>query len=191
MNPVTTDAPTAEQFEAVACYNCGVSESTALLIGQDDLSGKPGDFQFVSCNHCGLAYQSPRLTVENISAYYDEEYIAHRKETNWGILTWFYKHAMGKHDREKEKLVSRYVGINSGTEVLDVGCGSGSFLQRLRTRHQVNASGVDFKNLTTEAQQKLLDRMKNPTPKDYRLFHQDMALTTVRNVPPVVKEDRL
>lgn len=148
MNPVTTDAPTAEQFEAVACYNCGVSESTALLIGQDDLSGKPGDFQFVSCNHCGLAYQSPRLTVENISAYYDEEYIAHRKETNWGILTWFYKHAMGKHDREKEKLVSRYVGINSGTEVLDVGCGSGSFLQRLRTRHQVNASGVDFKNLT-------------------------------------------
>ena len=90
MNSVTNIAPSADKFEGVACSHCGKTESTHLLIGQDDLSGKPGDFQFVTCNHCGLAYQSPRLTVENISPYYDEDYIAHRKETNWGILTWFY-----------------------------------------------------------------------------------------------------
>ena len=89
MNSITNNAPTADKFESVACYNCGETESTELLVGQDDLSGKPGNFQFVTCNRCGLAYQSPRLTVENISPYYDEEYIAHRKETNWGILTWF------------------------------------------------------------------------------------------------------
>lgn len=148
MNSITNNAPTADKFESVACYNCGETESTELLVGQDDLSGKPGDFQFVTCNRCGLAYQSPRLTVENISPYYDEEYIAHRKETNWGILTWFYERAMGKHDREKDKLVSRYVNLTKETEVLDVGCGSGSFLQRLRQQHEVRASGVDFKNLT-------------------------------------------
>ena len=148
MNSVTNNAPTADKFEAVACYNCGETKSTKLLVGQDDLSGKPGDFQFVTCNQCGLAYQSPRLTVENISPYYDEEYIAHRKQTNWGILTRFYERAMGKHDREKDKLVSRYVNMTAGMEVLDVGCGSGSFLQRLRQQHEVQASGVDFKNLT-------------------------------------------
>ena len=148
MNSVTNTAPTAEQFEAIACYNCGETASHDLLIGQDDLTGKPGDFQFVTCDRCGLAYQSPRLTVENISPYYDDEYIAHRKETDWGMLTWFYQRGMDKHDREKDKLVSRYVKLDQDSQVLDVGCGSGSFLQRLRQQHHVNASGVDFKNLT-------------------------------------------
>ncbi len=60
----------------------------------------------------------------------------------------FYARAMGKHDRENDKLVSRYVKMTNKTEVLDVGCGSGSFLQRLRQQHEGQASGFDFKNLT-------------------------------------------
>lgn len=148
MRSVADAAPTPDQFEEVACYYCGGSACRDLLTGQDDLTGKPGDFRFVTCDRCGLVYQSPRLSIENIGAYYDDEYIAHRKETEWGILTRFYKRGMDKHDREKDKLVSRYVELNAGDRVLDVGCGSGSFLQRLRRRYRVAASGVDFKNLT-------------------------------------------
>ena len=115
MTSLTDKAPTSDMFEPVVCYYCGETAHHHLLTGQDDLSGKPGDFQFVTCDKCGLAYKSPRLSIDHIGAYYDEEYIAHRKETNWGILTWFYNRGMDKHDREKDKLVSRYVTLGEGT----------------------------------------------------------------------------
>jgi 2-polyprenyl-3-methyl-5-hydroxy-6-metoxy-1,4-benzoquinol methylase len=140
--------PDSSWFESVSCYNCGASATHPLVTAQDDLTGKPGDFQFVTCDECGLAYQTPRVDIEHIGLYYDDEYIAHRKETNWGILSRFYERGMDKHDREKEKLVRRYKTLSSGARVLDVGCGSGSFLQRLRKRHGVEPTGVDFKNLT-------------------------------------------
>jgi len=140
--------PDPSWFEPIACYYCGESAHHALLTAQDDLTGKPGDFQFVTCEGCGLAYQTPRIDIEHIGLYYDDEYIAHRKETNWGILSRFYERGMEKHDSEKDKLVQRFKPLYPGARVLDVGCGSGSFLQRLRQKHGVDPSGVDFKDLT-------------------------------------------
>src|SRR5215207_5221874 len=120
--------PDASVFEAVSCYYCGGSDCTDLVTAQDDLTGKPGNFRFVTCDLCGLAYQSPRIRIEHIPDWYDGEYIAHRKKTNWGPLTWFYNRAMDKHDREKDRLVSRHVRLGSESAVLDVGCGAGTFL---------------------------------------------------------------
>lgn len=140
-------APGPEQFEPVVCYSCGSTRSRPLVVGEDDLTGKPGRFTFVSCKECGLAYQNPRLKLECIGAYYDDEYIAHRKKTNWGPLTPLYEWAMGKHDRDKLKLVERYVDLRPDTRVLDVGCGAGTFLEHLRNASGASVSGVDFKDL--------------------------------------------
>jgi SAM-dependent methyltransferase len=134
-------------FEAVACYYCGDTSSKELVQAQDDLTGKPGEFQFVTCNTCGLAYQSPRIRVEHIGEWYDGEYISHRKKSNWGPLTWFYNRAMAKHDRDKDRLVSRYVKLGPESRVLDVGCGAGTFLARLVENYGSHATGVDFKDL--------------------------------------------
>ena len=71
----------------------------------DDLTGKPGKFTFVACTDCTLVYQQPRIPIEGIKAFYSDEYIAHRKQTQWGPLTKFYEWAMGKHDRDKAALV--------------------------------------------------------------------------------------
>jgi len=132
-------------FEKVSCYNCGADDYRFLLIGEDDLTGKEGNFQYVQCNKCGLAYQNPRISVNQIKSFYDSEYIAHRKKKNWGILTPFYERAMNKHDRDKEKLVSRFVKMNSNTDVLDVGCAVGTFLLYLKKKYNCKISGVDFK----------------------------------------------
>ena len=149
MKQATMKAQPAERmFEAIACYFCGEESHRPFLIAQDDLTGKPGSFSFVTCNGCGLVYQNPRIDVANIKAYYDEEYIAHRKKQDWGMLTWFYNHAMGKHDCEKDKLVSKYVKLGAGSNVLDVGCGAATFLLRLKDRNGVSATGVDFKDLS-------------------------------------------
>ena len=136
-------------FEAVACYYCGSLSCQELLRAQDDLTGKPGSFQFVTCNECGLNYQSPRLDIESIKDYYDDQYIAHRKKTDWGLLTRFFNYTMDTLDRKKTKLVSRYIQLNPSSEVLDVGCGVGTFLTKVRNVYGSKVTGVDFKDLST------------------------------------------
>lgn len=143
-----THASAAPTMEPVSCYYCGASACTDLVMAQDDLTGKPGNFRFVTCNGCGLAYQTPRIRIEEIPEWYDGEYISHRKKTNWGPLTWFYNRAMDKHDRDKDRLVSRYVKLGPESHVLDVGCGAGTFLARIANRYQSHVAGVDFKNLS-------------------------------------------
>jgi SAM-dependent methyltransferase len=135
-------------FETVACYGCGSGDAAPLTTAQDDLTGKPGLFHFVRCAVCGLAYQNPRITLERIGDYYDDQYIAHRKKRNWGPLTPLFERAMNKLDADKDRLISRYVQLTSSSEVLDVGCATGTFLRRIHTQYGAAAVGLDFKDLS-------------------------------------------
>ena len=135
-------------FETPNCPICEGTDCAYFIEGEDDLGGKPGRFTFVTCSDCGLVYQSPRLTIEAIQPYYDEEYIAHRKKANWGVLTSFYEWAMGKLDREKIAIVQNSVSLDPDKHLLDVGCGAGSFLAMVRDRTGAGCSGVDFKDLS-------------------------------------------
>lgn len=135
-------------FEEIPCYYCGAREHEPFIVAQDDLSGRPGDFQFVTCRRCGLRYQNPRLAIEHVKGYYDDDYIAHRKRADRGALAWVYGRVMGKHDRDKDAIVSRYVKLTPRSEVLDVGCAVGTFLTHLRARYGAAPVGVDFKDLS-------------------------------------------
>ena len=141
-------APTPDMFETVDCALCGSGVSLPFIEAEDDLGGKPGRFQFVRCQECKLVYQSPRLRFKHIGAYYDDEYIAHRKKSDWGVLTSLYQWAMGKHDRDKLALARRFVSLNHDSRVLDLGCGSGAFLALLAKEVGAHACGVDFKDLS-------------------------------------------
>lgn len=132
------------KLEAVSCYNCGADDYKFFLQGEDDLSGKNGFFQYVQCNKCQLVFQQPRLTLEEIKSFYDNEYIAHRKHKKWGIFTPLVEWTLNKQDRDKEKISRRYVKFNSATEVLDVGCAVGTFLLHLKKKYNCKISGVDF-----------------------------------------------
>jgi SAM-dependent methyltransferase len=147
MNQVLSP-PNQNMLEEVTCYLCGSRESSHFTEAWDDLTGKPGTFHFVSCSQCGLVYQNPRVKPEYIGLYYDDEYIAHRKKQNWGPMTPLYNWAMGKHDREKSKLVGRYTTLDSSSKILDIGCGAGTFLLKMRDLCGASVSGVDFKDLS-------------------------------------------
>ena len=141
-------ATAPEQLEAVACYLCGTSDHRAFITAEDDLGGTPGRFSFVTCTGCGLKYQNPRVTIDRIGAYYDDQYIAHRKKRDWGILTPLFERAMKKLDIDKTRIISRYVSLDSSSDVLDVGCAVGTFLQHLRETFGSHVAGVDFKDLS-------------------------------------------
>jgi SAM-dependent methyltransferase len=131
-------------YESVSCYSCSSERREPFLSAQDDLTGKPGTFQFVRCLDCGLRYQNPRLDIDSIKAFYDDEYIAHRKKQDFGLLTPVYRHVMDSLDRKKERLVRPY--LVPGGSVLDVGCGAGTFLSKMRLAHGARVTGVDFKD---------------------------------------------
>lgn len=144
----TLAPPDQGMLEEASCYLCGSSDSSHYTEAWDDLTGKPGTFHFVRCNQCGLVYQNPRIKQEYIGQYYDNEYIAHRKKKNWGLMTPLYNWAMGKHDRQKAKLVARYTSLTSSSKILDIGCGAGTFLLKMHALYGSEITGVDFKDLS-------------------------------------------
>jgi len=150
-------APHAGMFERVACYACGSGDTRPLVTAEEDLTGKPGRFTFVTCANCGLAYQSPRLKIEHIGAYYDDEYIAHRKKSDFGPLTPLYEWTMDKHDRDKAAIVRRFVSLGPQSEVMDVGCAAGTFLAKMRNLTGARTTGVDFKDLSAAPWMKDVD----------------------------------
>jgi len=136
------------RFEDVPCLACGSGASTFFLSGEDDLTGQPGRFTFVTCTDCGLVYQTPRLCLADIRRYYDNDYIAHQPRNRWGVLAPLFRAAMGSLDRAKLRIIRRRMNLDASSAVLDVGCGSGTFLDRVRTETGAAAAGVDFVNLS-------------------------------------------
>ena len=142
-----TEAPPPDAFETVNCLACSSTRQTELLHAHEDLTGKPGRFRFVRCDDCGLAFQSPRLRLEHIGSYYDDEYLAHRKRRDFGLLSPVVEWAMGRHDVRKLGILERHLLLRSEHDVLDVGCGAGTFLELVRKRYGARTVGVDFKDL--------------------------------------------
>jgi 2-polyprenyl-3-methyl-5-hydroxy-6-metoxy-1,4-benzoquinol methylase len=137
-------------FEAVGCLLCGAHDASPFITAEDDLTGRPGRFSFVRCNHCNLVYQSPRLTIDEIKPFYDDEYLAHRRRTDWGLLSPLFAAAMNSLDRRKLGIIRRYVRLQPTSAVLDVGCGAGTFLERLRAECGAHVVGVDFVDLSRQ-----------------------------------------
>jgi SAM-dependent methyltransferase len=135
-------------FESVGCLTCGSRTSSPFLTGEDDLTGKPGRFTFVKCSDCGLVYQTPRLTLDGIRPYYEDQYIAHQPHARWGVLAPLFRAAMGSLDRTKLRIVQRHTTLGPSSRLLDVGCGSGSFLARVKQATGAAVAGVDFVDLS-------------------------------------------
>ena len=57
-NLQTFTNPNHFDFESVSCYQCGSTESDFFLKGEEDLTGKEGEFQYVKCNQCELVYKT-------------------------------------------------------------------------------------------------------------------------------------
>ncbi len=92
-------------FEPVPCYHCGSGDREPFI----SAAGRPDrQARHVHVRHlpgCGLRYQNPRVTLDHIGEYYDDDYIAHRKKRNWGLLTPLVEHGMNKLDADKDRIV--------------------------------------------------------------------------------------
>jgi SAM-dependent methyltransferase len=139
------------------CPVCG-SDASYDFTGSDLMFGTPGSYDYARCKDCGAVFQVPMPDAEQIAAFYPDDYEQYQaerpkrlKNIEKGALKAVhgYRH-LGVPD--KYVLAGQLLGrlkyrntppYRSGRQALDIGCGNGKFLIKLRELGW-EAQGVEF-----------------------------------------------
>jgi len=107
--------------EHASCGACGADDAFLLFTSPDLRNpSSPELFPVGRCRRCGHAYVLERPTASEIGRYYPADYPEHRKTS-----------VPSKRKRSKRH---QHVVLAPGQRVLDVGCGSGYDLLKLKDR---------------------------------------------------------
>jgi SAM-dependent methyltransferase len=140
--------------QKVPCNLCSSTNSAFLFEARDRLHGIGDIFTYVRCEECGLVYMNPQVVPEDIEELYPVDYAPHLK-TGKGtgfrvsssqsqimktpIIGHFLKHMMNV------KIVnSVYRRLKPESRILDIGCGTGAFLNSVRTDTGCEVCGIDI-----------------------------------------------
>lgn len=112
------------------CPVCGNETISPFITCVDYLvSQKP--FTIQQCTKCQFRLTNPRPNADEISAYYkSDQYISHN-DRGKGLISSVYRGVRSYTLRQKLRLINR---LNNGPgQLLDVGCGTGAFLETAQT----------------------------------------------------------
>ncbi|RRB04951.1 class I SAM-dependent methyltransferase [Larkinella rosea] len=108
------------------CPVCGNQSFSNWMTCTDFLVSKK-EFTIQSCEQCGFKATNPRPVEAEIGQYYQsEDYISH-SDTRQGIISQLYHSVRKITLQQKVKLITS-LSPRKG-ELLDIGCGSGYFLE--------------------------------------------------------------
>jgi 2-polyprenyl-3-methyl-5-hydroxy-6-metoxy-1,4-benzoquinol methylase len=121
-----------------ACPVCALPRAAAFAIGRDRLFDlAPGRFRLFRCPACGCVFQHPLPEPSAIAAFYPDQYWwKESRHTRASLilsrLERRYREFVAlDHVRFLQRCASRAAG---GRSLLDIGCGSGTFLHLARKR---------------------------------------------------------
>lgn len=126
------------KLQRVPCDNCGSDNGQILFSGSDQLCGLPGIFTYEQCCQCGWIRQNPRLGDTDLQSYYPNNYVAFvgAIEDEKGFWNrWDRRYGLIK----RRKGIERFVSVG---RILEVGCGTGVFLNEMR-RHGWSVYGIE------------------------------------------------
>jgi 2-polyprenyl-3-methyl-5-hydroxy-6-metoxy-1,4-benzoquinol methylase len=98
-------------------------------------------FAIVRCRNCGLVYQNPRPSLEEIAQYYPPEYESYTADLKDNQISWLLKKAYSYGIDKRGKIVRRY---KKSGRLLDVGCATGVFLTGMQSSPDWELYGVEI-----------------------------------------------
>ncbi|MHC4745667.1 MAG: class I SAM-dependent methyltransferase [Planctomycetota bacterium] len=125
----------------IPCNLCESDDFDLLFHAVDRLHGYPGTFEYVKCRKCGLVYMNPQIAADQIIKFYPSDYAPHQPKSRDR------KEDIHKVRRKAKKspiLSAIHNKLSQGGRLLDVGCGSGAFLNNVRLVTGCEVCGVDF-----------------------------------------------
>ena len=166
----------SDNLQRVACPLCGAADGETLFEGADLLHELPGRFGVERCRECGFAFTNPRPSPEAMPAFYPDDYSPHqakpREKGGLGeavrraMLREFLGYPGGQGGVPRAALAPLYAAWRASDKnamwlpwqgfgrVLDVGCGSGRFLERL-AREGWQVKGLDISTAAAEVARKV------------------------------------
>jgi 2-polyprenyl-3-methyl-5-hydroxy-6-metoxy-1,4-benzoquinol methylase len=118
------------QLETIdQCPVCGNTHFSPFLACKDYLISKQ-DFTIQQCTNCGFRLTNPRPTADRIGEYYkSEDYVSHN-DSGGGLINTAYRAVRTYTLQSKLSHINK---LNKGAgKILDVGCGTGAFLETCR-----------------------------------------------------------
>jgi len=149
------------------CVLCGEMAEEPVFQACDRLYGISGKYAYAKCPRCKLLYLMSKITREDIGKLYPSSYVPHsyhqacqsfkepdieQKKVKRSMSLRLIRSSLTKLIREhfinrlKGTRIKRdvYNRLNSSSRVLDVGCGSGEFLYKLKVEKGCRVFGVDM-----------------------------------------------
>lgn len=130
----------------VTCNYCGLDDAEIVNQGPDLLLNRPGNFRLMRCRHCGLIYQNPRLTLDELSTHYPEEYQPYHQDIDAQDSAFHRFDAQYGLNRRCRQLIKRHP---QPAQLLDVGCATGLFLNAMR-QYGWQVTGVELSPYASE-----------------------------------------
>ena len=157
---MTNDSAQGQAWQAISGKPCSLCESDRphrIIYLRENMFGAGEIFPYQECGDCGSLEILSDSSPESIARYYPQEYYSFQKKEGGRLKNWFVA-------RRDAKLIGLggllgkvltlvrpdpvlgmlgEIPIRSSMKILDVGCGSGAFLDRLSRAGLTNLLGID------------------------------------------------
>lgn len=145
MEPV----PAQRTMEYAACPLGCSGPDIFVLSARDRINRRPGIFEVVRCERCGLMRTNPRPTAASMAEFYPDDYGPYRGTQVPTNQNPFRRLLRSLYRRLLPTYANALPPVQPG-EALEIGCASGAFLNELRARGW-RCTGLEYSPSASEA----------------------------------------